>query len=154
MQTVRTTMMTKPARIGGALLMTLLGLSPASALAKDICVHEVPVGLTYLFSKVKTLRPGRVVPLTGTRIFAIGSNAVPVHGSALMRTDGKVVIGVVVHNMSPLLGASSSNFLVSMETDADFTGSGTLDADGDFTADLQLGPVTWTSVDCSTIAIP
>jgi len=151
MHTVRTTTIGKPARVGGALLAMLLGMAPASVLAKDICVQEFPFGLTYLFSKVKTLRPGRVIPLTGTRIFAIGSNAVPVHGAALMRTDGTVDVGVVVHNMSPSLSQPTSNFLVSMETDAAFTGTGTLDGDGDFQAD---GPVTWTSIDCSTIAIP
>jgi hypothetical protein len=151
MHTLRTTMMKKLARTGWALLAMLLGMAPASALAKDICVQEFPFGLTYVFSKVKTLRPGRVVPLTGARVFAIGSNVVPVDGTAVMRADGTVNIGVLVHNMSPSLSQPTNSFLVSMEADGAFTGTGTIDGDGDFQAD---GPVTWTAVDCASITIP
>lgn len=151
MHTVRTAEPKKPTFRRWALLAMLFGMPPASAPARDICVHEIPVGLTYLFTDVKALRPGHVVPLKGARIFALGSNAVPVDGTAVMRTDGRVIVGVLVHNMSPSLSQPTGSFIVSMDTDAHLTGTGTLDTDGDFRADI---PVTWTNVDCASVAIP
>jgi len=146
-------MTTKNATRAGWLLVTiLLGLSPASALAKDICVRSSD-GDSFVFSKVQTLRPGRVVPLTGIRLasFPSARPVAPVHGSAVMDGEGTVHIGVLVHTMSPALNQPSSSFLVSVDANAQFTGSGTFDGAGDF---RPTGSLTWTGIDCSSIEIP
>ncbi len=86
MQDVRSTT-TKTMRARWALLAMLLGMAPASVLAKDICVQESVSGAVtarYVFSKVRTLRPGRVVALAGARVPPVFPNAEPVDGSAVM----------------------------------------------------------------------
>src|SRR5262245_4022026 len=143
---------TKPRAWPGWLpLAIFVGMTPISALARDICVQELPLGATYVFSRVKTLRPRHIVPLTGARVFADLGNVVPVDGTAVMRSDGTVIVGVLVHNMSPSVRALEQ-LPPSMSTDADFAGTGTVDANGDFFSD---GPAfTWTKVDCSSFTIP
>jgi hypothetical protein len=129
-------------------------LAPAAvALAKDICVKDSDGG-SFVFRKVDTLRPGRVVRLTGVRVnpFVGPSRQVaPVDGTAVMRPDGTVTIGLLVHSMGPLLSDPGSSFVVAVQTDAAFSGVGTSDFNGDFRADVA---VTWTSTDCGAIAIP
>jgi hypothetical protein len=68
-----------------------------------------------------------------------------------MRTDGRVIVGVLVRSMNSSLSLPSGSFLVSMDIGADLTGTGTIDTDGDFRADLA---VTWMNVDCTSVAIP
>jgi len=53
--------------------------------------------------------------------------------------------------MSPALNQPSSSFLVSVDANAQFTGSGTFDGAGDF---RPTGSLTWTAIDCSSIEIP
>jgi len=151
MHSVRTAKPKAPTFRRWPFLAILIAMAPASAFAKDICVHELPVGVTYRFTDVKTLRPGHIIALKGARIFAPTSNAVPVDGTAIMRTDGRVIVGVLVHNMSPSLSQPSGSFIVSMDTDADLTGTGAMDTDGDFRGDFA---VAWTNVDCASVAIP
>jgi len=142
--------MRKPGRFGWALLTMLLGLAPAQALAKDVCIRQTGSG-RYIFRAVKTLRPGRVVPLTGAFVFPGFDFAFPVDGTAVMRADGTVNIGVMVHSMNASPSPTSSSFLVVLEANADFTGTGTVDLDGDFSPN---DTVAWTSVSCSSVAIP
>jgi hypothetical protein len=152
MRVVRLMKTKKAMRRGGVLLATLLGLAPANALARNICVPDDDGG-SYLFSKVEKLRPGGVVPLTGVRVapFPLGRPVAPVTGAAVMETDGTVHIGVLVHTMSASLNPTSSSFLVSVDGNAEFTGTGTFDGAGNF---RPTSSTTWTNVDCRLIAVP
>jgi hypothetical protein len=150
MRAERTT--TSTALTGLGLLALLVGLAPARAMAKDVCVRSSD-GDAYVFSRVSTLRPGRVVPLTGIRVapFPPARPVAPVTGAAVMRSDGTIHVGVVVHTMSPSLNQPSSSFLVSVDVNTAFAGTGTLDGTGNF---RPTGSITWTSADCASIPIP
>jgi hypothetical protein len=140
-------------RTAGLIALALIFLTaPSRALAKDVCVRDSD-GASFRFSKVQTLRPGRVVPLTGVRvsIFPVPRPLAPVHGTAAMGSDGTVHIGVLVHGMPASLSQGGSSTLVSVDADDAFSGTGTFDAAGDFRA---TNPVTWTSVDCDAVDIP
>jgi hypothetical protein len=140
-------------RPAGLIALALLFLTaPSRVLAKDICVRDSDGG-SYRFSKVQTLRPGRVVPLAGFRVsnFPLPRPLAPVHGTAAMGSDGIVRIGVLVHGMSTSLSPGGSSTLVSIDADQAFSGTGTFDATGDF---RPTNAVTWTPIDCDTVDVP
>jgi len=128
---------------------TLLALvsGPTVALAKNVCVTD-SFGASYIFSQVKSRKPGKILPLTGVRIDAL-TLAEPVDGTAVVLSDGTVNIGVWAHSMSPI--SANDVLWVLKGADADFNGTGRFDNNGDYSSD---GPVTWTSADCATITIP
>ena len=127
-------------------LTTMLGFGAAAASAKDICVQDDQGAVFWVFSKVKALKPGKVVALNG--IYNPGGIGAPVTGTAFMTTGGAVHIGVFVHSMAPFSGL---NITVNEVADATFTGTGNYENSGDSTAD---GPINWTNVDCSTVPAP
>lgn len=132
-------------RIVGLVVLALL-LSPAAALAKDVCVVDES-GSYWLFKSVKKLKPLRVVPLHGVYL-RLGA---PVTGTAYMDGAGSVRIGVVGHTMGPFDPFGGNSVLVNILGDATFAGEGFYDSNGDFTPDVAA---TWTSVECSVALNP
>lgn len=128
-----------------ALIVALVG-GVSAASAKDICVQDNQGAVNWVFKKVKGLKPGKATALNG--IYSPGTINAPVSGTAFMRSNGDVHIGVFVHSMAPFSGV---NINVNEITDATFTGTGYYENSGDSTAD---GTINWTSVDCSTVPAP
>jgi hypothetical protein len=129
-------------RICSAALLVFAVLVGAPAHAKDVCVQAGTA--KFVFKKVKALKkPGAVVPLQG--IYILGGS-IPATGTAIVRADGSVVFGVLVHTTPPL-GAYA--FTASLEGDASFTASGTFEAtDGSIGAGMS-----WTPIDCKTVVL-
>jgi hypothetical protein len=123
-------------------VMTLA--SPSTASAKDICLSEANEA-ELVFSKVKALKPGGAVALTGTWIF--NGNSWPMSGSAIMRTNGAVLIQVFVGTA----GANDMGQRVQWVGDSSFAGEADYDSDGDNTPD---GALTLTALDCETVVFP
>jgi len=126
-----------------------VGAAPTSK-GRDVCV-AAPTGgggfNTFVFRDVAALSPGRAVALLGL-YFTTGSQRVaPVHGSAIMASDGSVRLGFFVHTTAE----STNDFTVAGVTDANFAGTVSFDNDGDFKVNgtLDLAPV-----DCDTLTIP
>ena len=126
-----------------ALLMS--GLASA-AWARDVCVENS--GLDFIvLKKVKSLHPGRSVPLSGFRYDVATDHLSPVDGSAVMKSDGTIVAGLFVH----ALAAGTNNFTLEWTTDATFSGATKYDVDGDFSSD---GQAIWEPVDCKLVPLP
>ena len=126
-------------------ILALLQACPSAALAGDKCVKDA-FGNLLLFKKVKILRPGGVVALTG--MFISGTSA-PLTGAAVMRADGTVRIGVFLHTLDPTLGTVNATY--EWTADADFAGAGVFDSDGDY---VSNGAISFLAYDCKTIPIP
>ena len=131
-----------------AVLWILLG-APLPALAKDVCLTDTP-GNSWIFQKVKKFKTGRAVPLSG--IYIKAGETFPVHGAGVLRANGNVEVGVLVHAMSEGVSATGHNFTASMQVATTLDGTGFLDSDGDYL--VNSGLYGWASVDCSTITIP
>lgn len=130
-----------------SVVTALVLLAPPPAAAKDACVSLFSGTGTLVFHKVKPVKKaGKTTPLYG--VYLQGGNKAAASGSATMGADGQVVFGVFVHSLSPSFGNCLTFSVVGAP---DFSGTGQFDNDGDFVAD---GPVTWTPVDCKTVAIP
>src|SRR5262249_42555423 len=106
------------------------------------------------FTHVKSLVPGRAVPLSG--IWSAGPGLVaytpgetaPVEGTAESPCPGRVEIGVFVHSAKADHG---NNFTASMVGNSLSKAFGGFDSNGDFALDGT--PYTWSPVSCSTIGI-
>lgn len=129
-------------RLCSAALLVCAGLLGAPAHAKDVCVQAGTA--KFVFKKVKAFKkPGAVVSLQG--IYILDGSA-PATGTAIVRADGSVAFGVVVHTTPPL-GAYA--FTASLEGDASFTATGTyLATDGTIGAGMS-----WTPIDCKTVVL-
>jgi len=116
---------------------------------RDICIASPTGGgsfNTFVFRDVAPLEPGAVIPVQG--LFFTGARKIePVHGSAAMGSDGRIVLGAFVHSTAQSL----NDFTVAGVTDADFVGTLSYDNDGDFKPN---GTLEMAAVECSTIAIP
>lgn len=131
----------------------LLVAFASSAWAKDICVSDSATG-QHVFRKVKGLKPGGAIPLTGFTVFF--GQLLPLTGTAVMSSTGSVRIGVMVHAMSGVDGQNGLYETVE-NADATFAGSGVWDnGDHDTQTRDYMGDqaLTWTSIDCSTVVIP
>jgi hypothetical protein len=127
--------------------LLVLGLGSA-AWARDVCL-EFSGDNFLVLRKVKTLHPGGSVPLNGflyDKTFPNPSVA-PVEGSAVMKADGTVLVGLFVHN----LAESSNNYTLEWTTDMTFAGSVKFDNDGDF---LSNGAVMYHPIDCKSVPLP
>jgi hypothetical protein len=132
--------------VTSALLVSTLAF-PFVASAKDACVSD-NFGHDYVFRKIKSLKkPGQVTPLSGLYLPTTGG-AFPIAGTALVRADLSVTVGILIHATSAPLG---NTFTADWNGVATLAGTGTYDADGDYEPD---GPITFTSVDCATLTIP
>jgi hypothetical protein len=134
--------MRKLARLVVAIALVL----PAVAHAKDLCVEQGNQRL--LFKKVKALKkPGAVVPLHG--IYSDGGLIGSIEGTAWVRSDGQVVVGVTVHGdytSPPALGYDIS---IMMIVGSDLGGTGYYrTSTGGFTSDA------WTPIDCREVVLP
>ncbi len=119
---------------------------------KDVCVADVSPGFPvnfFVFRDVEPLALNQPVDLKGLYYVPTRLPA-PLHGSAVLVSDGSVRIGFFVHS-SAVPTADPNDFTISGKTDANFVGVVTFDNDGDFkpngTLDLRV-------VDCGTVIIP
>lgn len=135
--------------LGFALVVSVTA-GAAAPRVRDVCVASPTGGgsfNTFVFRQVDALTNGGAILLRGL-YFVTGSHRVsPVHGSAVMGTDGTVRLGFFVHSTAE----SINDFTVSGVTDANFVGTVNYDNDGDFKTNgtLALGVV-----DCATVVIP
>ena len=130
-------------------MVSLSGSGTGAARTRDVCIVNPTGGgslITFIMRNVEPLRPGGAVSLQG--LFFTGPPKVaPVHGSAAMGIDGKVMIGLFVHSTAQ----STNDFTVSGLTDVNFVGTLSFDTDGDF---VPNGTLAMELADCTTISIP
>lgn len=137
-------MMSRSMRL--AALLVVVGFV-AQAAAKDVCLTD-QFNTSYVFRKVKKLKAGVAVPLTGFRVL-LNQDVLPIEGTAMMKSDGTVVAGMTVHGF---LTAQGGDLLVRWTAaDASLAGSGVYDLSP---LDGPEGGFTFTSVACSTVTIP
>lgn len=123
----------------------VLGAALATdAAARDVCTTDR--SNTFVFKRMKHLRPGDAVPLIG-RYQRGALIAVPFDGTAVMRADGSVTAGIFVHD----LVSETNNFTLEWTTDATLAGIAKFDRDGDMRSD---GTLDLRSVDCGTLLVP
>jgi hypothetical protein len=127
-------------------IMVLLQAYPSAALAADKCLKDA-FGNLLVFKRVKILRPGGAVALTG--MFISGAVSSPLTGAAVMRADGTVRVGVFLHTLHPTLGTVNATY--EWTADADFAGAGVFDTDGDY---LSNGAISFLTYDCKAFPIP
>jgi hypothetical protein len=133
---------------GAILWSAVLAASAAPAAAKDVCVSDN--AHRFKFKGVKALKkPGSISPLTG--FFVNGDFVAPATGTAIVRGDGSVRIGITVHGAEPEPTATDVDFVFTMLGDASFTASGSYR----YADDPDVGyAASWTPIDCKTIAVP
>lgn len=131
-----------------ALLTVLLSTGLAGAAgAKDICLVNGDSGETLVLRKVKKLKPGGAIPLSG--VFTSGPIFSACDGAAAMNSAGNSIsVGVSCHT---LLDGNSFSW-VWTATDAALTGAGDRDTNGDDEPDGV--PISMVSIDCRTVTIP
>jgi hypothetical protein len=139
------------ATVGIGLIAAMSGINVAATTKpKDVCL-VAPTGgggfNTFVLKEVDALVPGAVIALRGF-YFATGQQLIaPLHGSAVMGSDGQIRIGVFVHSSAQ----GTNDFTVSGVTDATYTGTVNFDNDGDYKTN---GTLAMQRVDCSTVVIP
>jgi hypothetical protein len=127
------------------LSLVLLTVATAPVWARDLCIGDG--SSTFVFRKVKTLRPGGAIALTG--LYFNGFTTVPVEGGATMRSDGTVAAGVFVHSAD---GGLARNSTLEWVTNSTLAGTVPYDNDGDFLADD--GVLNLSVIDCKMIVLP
>jgi hypothetical protein len=133
----------------GFLSMISLALATTDALARDVCLGD-SFGNTYVFSKVKALKPGQAVPLAGLFVSVSDpTTAYPLTGVGLAaKTSPTARFGIFVH----ALGLTTNNFTIEWSgSPTTYAGSGFYDFDGEYAAEDSI---TFTSTDCGAVAIP
>jgi hypothetical protein len=139
------------ASVGFGLIAAINGTSVAAAgKPKDVCL-VAPTGgggfNTFVLKEVDALVPGAVVALRGF-YFSTGQQLIaPLHGSAVMGSDGQIRVGFFVHSSAQ----GTNDFTVSGVTDATYAGTVNFDNDGDYKTN---GTLAMQRADCSTITIP
>jgi len=140
--------MTPRVRLGLVLsVLSMLGAALPAA-AKDVCVSDEAHRLR--FKGVKSLKkPGSISPLTG--FYVNGDFVAPSTGTAIVRGDGSVLIGITVHGADTDPTGTDVDFVFTMLGDASFTASGSYRyADAPDVGYLA----SWTPIDCKTIVVP
>lgn len=133
--------------------IALAGASTAGAApstrTRDVCLVSPTGGgsfNTFVLRDVKSLSPGGVIPLQG--FYFVGTRmGAPLHGSAMMASDGSVRFGVFIHSSAD----STNDFTAAGILDAAFQGTLKFDNDGDF---VPNGTLAVSPVDCATVTIP
>ena len=121
--------------------------------SRDMCVVDVASGFPlnyFVFRDVAPIALNAPVALEGlyfprTRIPA------PLHGSAVLVSDGSVRIGFFVHSSAVPVNATPNDFTISGKVDENFAGIVTFDNDGDF---LPNGSLDLRVIECATVPIP
>jgi hypothetical protein len=136
------------ARFGVCILSAALAASAVPATAKDICVSDG--AHRHKFKGVKSLKkPGSISALTG--LFINGDLVAPSSGTAIVRGDGAVLIGITVHAADTDPTGTGVEFTFQMLGDASFTASGSYR----YADDPEIGSLaSWTPIDCKTIVVP
>jgi len=151
--------MRKMNHLTGAVFALMLAMSGAAAAAandarkpQDVCVVDVASGFPlnfFVFREVEPLILNQPVSLKGM-YFVRTRKPAPLHGSAVLVSDGSVRIGFFVHSTA-VPTPEPNDFTMSGTTDVNFAGIVFFDNDGDFrpngTLDLRV-------IDCSTVVIP
>jgi hypothetical protein len=139
-----------PVLAGAALLIAMNGGEARAARTRDVCIASPTGGgtfNTFVFRGVESLNRGEAIALHGF-YFSTGAQKLgPLHGSAMMGSDGRIRIGFFVHSTAE----SINDFTVSGVTDEGFIGTLAFDNDGDY---VTNGTLVMQAVDCGTIAIP
>jgi hypothetical protein len=139
--------------VGVALTATVSAAAPAETKkVRDVCAVDVSSGFPlnfFVFRDVDPLTLNLPAALKGI-YFVPGRLPAPLHGSAVLISDGSVRIGFFVHS-SAVPTADPNDFTISGTTDSNFVGIVTFDNDGDFKPN---GTLDLRSVDCSTVIIP
>lgn len=115
------------------------------AAAKDVCLTDG--SSHYVFKKVKALKPGGAVPLTGYIVFKNNFDVFPLEGTAMMKSDGTVVAAIACLE----LGGPGYSTIIKWNADTTFAGDGLYDVAPFDSAD---GGTTFTTVDCHTVTVP
>jgi hypothetical protein len=142
-----------PVLLGFAVIVALNGGVADAARTtrtRDVCIASPTGGgsfNTLVFRDVDPLAQGGAVSLRGFYFVTGSQKLAPVHGSAVMGSDGRVRIGVFVHSTAE----SVNDFTVSGIADADFVGTLNFDNDGDF---VTNGTLAMQTVDCATLVLP
>jgi hypothetical protein len=84
-------------------------------------------------------------------VYISGGETFPVHGSAVLLSNGNVEAGVLVHAMAEAI-FSGHNFTANMQVTTGLEGTGGLDSDGDYL--INSGIYAWSAIDCATVTIP
>jgi hypothetical protein len=124
------------------------GAAPATK-TRNVCIVSPTGGgsfNTFVLRNVEPLSPLGAISLEGF-FFTGARKAAPVHGSAVMVSDGTVRVGLFVHSSAESL----NDFTVAGVTDTNFVGTLNFDNDGDFRPN---GTLAMELVDCATISIP
>ena len=94
-------------------------------------------------------KPGSISALTG--LFINGSLVAPSTGTAIVRGDGSVRIGITVHGADTEPTGTDVDFVFTMLGDASFAASGSYR----YADDPSNGSLaSWTPIDCKTIVVP
>jgi hypothetical protein len=134
-----------------AIALSLVVAGSTASFARDVCVDFF--GGPVVFKKVKRLRPGGAVPLDG--VWIVAQETIPVTGTAVMRSDGSVRLGLQVFSMSPdgVPGAVNTTVVIKA-ADETFAGTGVWENEDDTGNDAPDGAATFTSIDCATVVVP
>ena len=132
---------------GSLAALSLLVVTNGNALAKDICLLD-NFGSPYVFKKVARLRPGGAIPLTGFRVGSSTNDSLD--GSTALNAAGtEASFGIFVHSLAT--NVLATNFTAEWTGDTTFAGTGAFDNDGDFSSN---GTISFSAIDCKTVAIP
>lgn len=136
--------------VGAAILASVPATAAPASKVRDVCV-AAPTGgggfNTFVFRGVEPLSPGGAISLNGIYFVTGSTRLAPLHGSAVMASDGSVRIGFFVHSTAQ----SNNDFTVAGVTDANFVGSVSFDSDGDF---VPNGTLAMQQADCASIHVP
>ncbi len=132
------------------ILFFMLVMMPISTFAKDICLQDTYSAKWRInFKTIK--KPGQFAPVSG---FRLEEKVVPVYGTAVVRGDGKIKLGLYINRSQDVPGFT--DFSVSIIGSQDFFTKVTAEtADGELTDvgnNVQEG-FNLTKVDCKTEAI-
>ena len=134
-----------PVLLGFGLMVAINGGAARAAKPKDVCIGDTYN--KFVLREMDPLFPGGAVALRGLYTAPGTQRVSPVHGSAVMGSDGRVRIGFFVHTTAE----STNDFTIAGVVDADYNGTVNFDNDGDFKPN---GTLDMQRVDCSTIIIP
>ena len=129
-----------------AITSWLIAVGVAPAAAKNLCLSDG--ANSFVFESPKKLKPGKSIALRGIYVLD-GVLSSPFDGSAIMRSDKSVAIGLFVHNVVN----GSNNFTLEWVTSTTLAGEAGYDADGDFRT-TDDGTLSLSVVDCKTVTIP
>jgi hypothetical protein len=139
-----------PVVLGLALMLSVNGGAAGAPKARDVCISSPTGGgtfNTFIIRNMETLSRGGAIALHGFYFSTGARRLAPVHGSAMMGSDGAVRMGLFVHSTAE----SVNDFTVAGVTDTNLVGTLSYDNDGDFRPN---GTLAMEAVDCATIAIP